>query len=298
MTTIDDDLDTSRAALQHLLDRALDDEHAAICRRRRIAAALLALNGEPTRTVDQVPGFAEVASAVLGPTRSPAHPQSSGDAPPAPTRASTPPHARTEGGAPEPRKPGRQFKYDYAEVAQVARQALDDKVPLGAALSAHIGCTKAMATKLVQSARKLGHDIPAAPTGARPTTAKRDPVPDVIETQAARQLVPPMGFDPAAPIVEDDPRYLDTTDVPADPPGYPDNVRFIGPGERDAPSVTQAAANLDLPNIEPGQAVHVCEDCGQPYERIAALSIHVHGDHHRPPTAAERRFTLWEGTDA
>jgi hypothetical protein len=48
----------------------------------------------------------------------------------------------------------------------------------------------------------------------------------------------------------------------------------------------------------PGQACHICDDCGYATERKGLLSIHVHSHHHRSLTAAESRFQIYEGADA
>jgi hypothetical protein len=78
----------------------------------------------------------------------------------------------TEGGVAK-----KVSKYDLAQVAAIAREAIDlginqpkhvhDKVP---------GCpSKAMASYLIKSARAAGHDIPKARPGRRPTSHPSTP---------------------------------------------------------------------------------------------------------------------------
>lgn len=75
------------------------------------------------------------------------------------------------------RTPARKSKYDYAEVAAVARHAIEIGESATAAVAGRYGVKAAMAQYLVSTARKLGHDTgrpapqPTAPPAAAPEAA-------------------------------------------------------------------------------------------------------------------------------
>lgn len=99
-------------------------------------------------------------------------------------------------GIKAPPKPGAggTSKYDYAEVASVARAAHDRGEPMGQAVATRFGATPVMGSWLVREARRRGHDIPgrqSKPTNVTPLL----PVAD-IET-VGHPAAGPRAFTPA-----------------------------------------------------------------------------------------------------
>lgn len=88
-------------------------------------------------------------------------------------------------------------KYDLAQVADIAREAIElginqpkhvhDKVP---------GCpSKAMASYLIKSARDAGHDIPKARPGRRPTAPPTSPPVAPASRSSSEAQVPGKRFE-------------------------------------------------------------------------------------------------------
>lgn len=86
-------------------------------------------------------------------------------------------------------------RIDYAVVAEIARKARADSLPMSTAVAAHFGCTREAAKMRIAHARRLGHDIPPGDHGVatrgtkqpRPAPVVRD-IPKAQPTEPAARL--------------------------------------------------------------------------------------------------------------
>lgn len=264
------------AAAQAELEQLLTCEREIVERRRRVAAALLALHGHTTSDVPvvDVPGSVvlsplwrdEAAASVrldgdtiaVGPPAPASPPDLAGEAPTSGPVPSTQPTARRDGGAPGP---GRTRNYDYAEVAAVARQAFEAGQMIAPTVAARFGITVTAAKQLVTRAERAGHPVPRP--GKSYAALRRNPA----------ALAPAKPVADPTPAPKPEPRTADELPAPADRP-----------------------ANTWTP--KPGELVLACTDCTTVVPlRPALIESHCRLHHQRRASGIERTPTPYEPED-